>query len=129
MARWIALGVTLLLFASCSFTSTSALRGVVAPMGALLMCFVTVWLFVADRVAQNSRSDVAMMQDPETLRLMRERAARVALRNRGDGGPVLVVDRPAAPLARSRGSEPAEHSSSDASADSGGGGDGGGGGD
>lgn len=92
MARWIALGITLLCFVSCSFTSTSSLRGVVAPMGALLMCFVTAWLFVADRVAQNSRNDVAMMQDPETLRLMRERAARAAQRNRADAGADAVVE-------------------------------------
>ncbi len=127
MARWIALGITLLCFVSCSFTSTSALRGVVAPMGALLMCFVTAWLFVADRVAQNSRSDVAMMQDPETLRLMRERAARTAQRNRRDGGPVVAVDTPmGTAVAKPRERDSGESDFRGAAGD-GGGGDGGGG--
>jgi hypothetical protein len=104
MARWIALAITLLCFVSCSFTSTSTLRGVVAPMGALLMCFVTAWLFAADRIAQNSRSDVAMMQDPETLRLMRERAARTAQRNSGDAPPTVADPATAAPAPRPRAS-------------------------
>jgi hypothetical protein len=128
MARWIALAITLLFFVSCSFTSTSALRGLVAPMVALLMCFVTAWLFVADRVAQNSRSDVAMMQDPETLRLMRERAARASQRNRGDGGPVVVVDTPTGTAgAKPRDRDSGEGDFRGATADGGGGGDGGGG--
>lgn len=82
MARWIALGLTLLCFASCSMTSTSPLRGVFAPLAALLLGLVTGWLFIADRVSGSSRSEGDLMQDPETLRLLRERAARTAERNR-----------------------------------------------
>lgn len=82
MARWIFLGLTVLCFVSCSLTSTSTLRGVVAPLGGLLFALVTAWLFIAERVTQNSRSDADLMQDPETLKLLRERAARTADRNR-----------------------------------------------
>jgi hypothetical protein len=70
------------------------------------------------------------MQDPETLRLMRERAARVAQRNRGDGLPVGGVDTSTrAPPARSFTDEPADRGSGAAAFDAGGGGGGDGGGD
>lgn len=82
MARWIALALTLLCFASCSMTSTSALRGVLAPLAGLVFALVTGWLFIAERVAGSSRNEGDLMQDPETLRLLRERAARTAARNR-----------------------------------------------
>ena len=78
MGRWIALGLTLLCFSACSLVSPNPMRGIVAPLMGLLMGMVTAWLFIADRVSQNTRSDSALLQDPETLRLLRERAARNA---------------------------------------------------
>ena len=74
--RWIALGVTLLLMGSCSFISTSMFRGVVAPLGAAVMSFVTLYLFIQDRVASRVRPPTALLMDVETQRLLRERAER-----------------------------------------------------
>jgi hypothetical protein len=76
MARWIALGVTLLLMGSCSFISTSVFRGVVAPLGAALMCFVTLYLFIHERVASRVRPPTTLLMDAETQRLLRLRAER-----------------------------------------------------
>jgi hypothetical protein len=76
MARWIALGVTLLLMGSCSFISTDVFRGVVAPLGAAAMSFVTLFLFIHDRVASRVRPPTALLMDAETQRLLRQRAER-----------------------------------------------------
>ncbi|MGE4072949.1 MAG: hypothetical protein AB7E72_17415 [Lysobacterales bacterium] len=76
MARWIALGITLLLMGSCSFISTDVFRGVIAPLGAAVMCFVTLFLFVQDRVSSRVRPPTALLLDAETQRLMRQRAER-----------------------------------------------------
>ncbi len=56
MARWIALGFTLLCFASCSFMSTNPLRGIVAPLGVAVGSFVTLFLFLQTRVEGIARS-------------------------------------------------------------------------
>ncbi len=76
MARWIALGITLLLMGSCSFISTDVFRGVVAPLGAAVMSFVTLFLFIHDRVASRVRPPTALLLDAETQRLLRQRAER-----------------------------------------------------
>lgn len=70
MARWIALGFTLLCFASCSFTSTDPLRGIIAPLGVMVGMFVTVYFFVVERVASVSRgSDFVLdVADKELLK-------------------------------------------------------------
>ena len=36
MGRWIALGITLVCFGSCSFMSQSTFRGMVAPIGVIV---------------------------------------------------------------------------------------------
>ncbi len=56
MARWIALGFTLLCFASCSFMSTNPARGIFAPLGVAIGSFVTLFLFIRERVETVSRS-------------------------------------------------------------------------
>lgn len=76
MARWIALGVTLLLMGSCSFVSTSQFRGVVAPLGAIVCSLVTLYLFIQERVAGAVRPPSMVLMDAETQRLLREQAER-----------------------------------------------------
>lgn len=76
MARWMALGITLLLMGSCSFVSTSVFRGMIAPIGAVVFSFISLYLFVHDRVAHTTRPPAAILMDAETQRLLRERAER-----------------------------------------------------
>ena len=96
MGRWIALGLTLLCFSACSLVSPNPVRGIFAPLAGLLLGMVTAWLFIADRVSQNTRSDADLMQDPETLRLLRERAARTAARNLQAPAPTIAQHSPPA---------------------------------
>jgi hypothetical protein len=56
MARWIALGFTLLCFVSCSFMSQNPIRGVAAPLGFAIGSFVTLYLFIRERVSSVARS-------------------------------------------------------------------------
>lgn len=75
MLRWIALGFTLLCMGSCSFISTSPLRGVLAPIGVVIGALVTMYLFVSERVAGSWRNESAVIVDPEVQALLRKRAA------------------------------------------------------
>lgn len=84
MARWIALGITLVCLGSCSFMSQSVFRGMVAPVGAIVFGFVTLLLFVHVRVVGAARPPAAAILDPETQMLMRQRAARLAEKNRAE---------------------------------------------
>lgn len=56
MARWIALGFTILCFVSCSFISTNPIRGIWAPLGVAIGSFATLFLFIRARVETVSRS-------------------------------------------------------------------------
>lgn len=82
MARWIALGITLVCLGSCSFMSQSVFRGMIAPVGAIVFGFITLLLFVHVRVAGAARPPAAAILDPETQMLMRQRAIRIAEKNR-----------------------------------------------
>jgi len=75
MARWIAMGVTLLCFASCSFMSQNAFRGMLAPVGVVIGSIVTVFLFVQARIAVNARPETAVVLDPKTQEVLKQRAA------------------------------------------------------
>jgi hypothetical protein len=80
MARWIALGITLLLMGSCSFTSPDAFRGIVAPIGVVIFSFVSLFLFIQDRVGNVTRAPVSALMDAETQQLLRKRAAQATAR-------------------------------------------------
>lgn len=82
MGRWIALGITLACFGSCSFMSQSVFRGMVAPLGVIVFGFVTLLLFVHARVKGSARPSGAALMDAETQILLRQRASRIAERNR-----------------------------------------------
>lgn len=82
MGRWIALGITLVCFGSCSFMSQSVFRGMVAPIGVIVFGFITLLLFVQTRISGSSRPPGAALLDAETQTLMRQRASRIAERNR-----------------------------------------------
>lgn len=84
MARWIALGITLVCLGSCSFMSQSVFRGMVAPVGAILFGFITLLLFAHARIAGVARPPAAAILDPETQMLMRQRAARIAEKNKAE---------------------------------------------
>lgn len=75
MLRWIALGFTLICMMSCSFISTSPVRGVVAPLGVVIGSLITIYLFVSERVASAWRPESAAVIDPEVQALLRKRAA------------------------------------------------------
>jgi hypothetical protein len=82
MGRWIALGITLACFGSCSFMSQSVFRGMVAPLGVIVFGFITLLLFVHARVSGSARPSAAALLDAETQILLRQRASRIAERNR-----------------------------------------------
>lgn len=82
MGRWIALGITLVCFGSCSFMSQSVFRGMVAPVGVIVFGFITLLLFIQARVSGSARPSGAALLDAETQQLMRQRASRIAERNR-----------------------------------------------
>lgn len=84
MGRWIALGITLVCFGSCSFMSQSTFRGMVAPIGVIVFGFITLLLFVHARVSGSARPAAAAVLDPDTQVLMRQRAARIAEQNRAN---------------------------------------------
>jgi hypothetical protein len=81
MGRWIALGITLVCFGSCSFLSQSVFRGMVAPIGVIVFGFVSVLLFAQARINATARPPAAAILDPETQALMRQRAQRIAEQN------------------------------------------------
>ena len=84
MVRWIALGITLVCFGSSSFMSQSVFRGMVAPLGVVVFGFITLLLFVHARVKGSARPSGAAMLDAETQILLRQRASRIAERNRAN---------------------------------------------
>ncbi len=89
MFRWIALAITVLCFLGTSLTSTSMFRGVVLPITGLLMSFVTVLAFAAQRISDNSQAQV-YIPTPEEMEAMRKRreahqAAREAASERKTG--------------------------------------------
>lgn len=86
MVRWIALALTILCMFSCSFTSTSVIRGVLAPFGVAILSFVTLFLFVRERVAEVARPSQAALLDAETLALMRKKAAAQGNQDTASGG-------------------------------------------
>lgn len=75
MARWIALGFTLICMGSCSFVSTDPVRGIYAPLGVLLGLLVSTYLFVRERVAGAARPEMAFSLDADVQALLRKRAA------------------------------------------------------
>jgi hypothetical protein len=85
MVRWIALGITLACFGSCSFMSQSVFRGMVAPLGVIVFGFITLLLFVHARVSGSARPPAAVLLDAETQTLLRQRASRLAESNRAGG--------------------------------------------
>jgi hypothetical protein len=82
MWRWIALGITLACFGSCSFMSQSVFRGMVAPVGVIVFGFITLFLFVHARVSESARPPASVLLDAETQMLLRQRASRLAEGNR-----------------------------------------------
>lgn len=82
MVRWIALGITVACFGSCSFMSQSVFRGMVAPLGVIVFGFITLLLFAHARVSGSARPSAAALLDGETQMLLRQRANRIAERNR-----------------------------------------------
>jgi hypothetical protein len=85
MARWIALGITLVCFGSCSFISQNVFRGMVAPVGVVVFAFITLFLFVQARVSGSARPPASALLDAETQMLLRQRASRLAESNRAGG--------------------------------------------
>ena len=84
MGRWIALGITLVCLGSCSFMSQSVFRGMLAPIGVIVFGFITLLMFVQARVAGAARPPTAAVLDPEVQMLMRQRAARLAEKNKAE---------------------------------------------
>lgn len=74
MARWISLALLVICFGSCSFMSTHPLRGIVAPIGVIVFGFLTLFLFIHERVAGVARPPVTATLDPVTQQLIRQRA-------------------------------------------------------
>lgn len=66
MFRWIALAITIVCLLGSSLTSTSVFRGVVLPLATLLMAFVTVMAFAAQRISERARPEV-YIPTPEEL--------------------------------------------------------------
>lgn len=75
MARWVALGFTLLCFASCSFMSQNVFRGMIAPVGVLIGSIVTIFMFVQARIALSARPETALVLDLKTQEVMKQKAA------------------------------------------------------
>jgi len=75
MVRWIALAITLLCFASCSFLSQNVFRGMIAPVAVLVGSIVTVFLFVKARVDLGSRPESLVVLDPKTQAALKQKAA------------------------------------------------------
>jgi|CXWL01.1.fsa_nt_gi hypothetical protein len=73
--RWIALGITLLCFASCSFISQNVFRGMIAPVGVVLGSIVTVFMFVHARIAVGARPETVVVMDPKTQEALKQKAA------------------------------------------------------
>lgn len=73
--RWIALGITLLCFASCSFMSQNVFRGMVAPIGVLIGSIVTVFMFVQARVEGVARPEAVVVLDLKTQEALKQKAA------------------------------------------------------
>ncbi len=73
--RWVALGITLLCFASCSFTSQNVFRGMVAPLGVLIGSIITVFMFVQARVALSARPETALVLELKTQEALKQKAA------------------------------------------------------
>ena len=84
MGRWIALGITLVCLGSCSFMSQNVFRGMVAPVGVIVFGLITLLLFVQARVDGAARPPTAAVLDPEVQMLMRQRAARLAEKNKAE---------------------------------------------
>jgi hypothetical protein len=76
--RWIALAFTLLCLFTCSFTSTNAWRGVVAPIGFALGGLVTILLFAGARAQAALGGKNAAMLRAELAALTRRREAEQA---------------------------------------------------
>ena len=75
MARWLTLAMTLICFGSCSVTSTSTFRGIVAPIGVVIFSLLSLYLFIHAKLAITARPPVTATLDPEVQMLMRKRAA------------------------------------------------------
>lgn len=79
--RWVLLILTLLCMGSCSFFSSASSASLLAPIGAAVFGIACAIAFFNDRIGGVSRGDSALMSDPETLRLLGERAKAAAARN------------------------------------------------
>lgn len=79
--RWVFLAITLLCMASCSFIAGSSSANLIAPLGAVVFGVLSLVAFISDRVEGASRGDSGLMSDPETLRMLSERAKATAARN------------------------------------------------
>ncbi len=79
--RWVFLTITLLCMASCSFIASSSTAGLIAPIGAVVFGVLAVIAFASHRIEGVSRGDSALMADPETLKLLGDRAKATAARN------------------------------------------------
>ena len=75
MARWIALGVTLLCLGSCSFMSLNTFRGMIAPVGVVIGSIITAFLFVQARIEANARPEAIVVMDPKTQEALKHKAA------------------------------------------------------
>ena len=73
--RWIALGITLLCFASCSFISQHVFRGMIAPVGVLVGSIVTIFMFVQARIEGNARPETMVVLDLKTQEVLKQKAA------------------------------------------------------
>ncbi len=85
--RWVLLILTLLCMGSCSFLANASTASLLLPIGAAVFGIACVISFLNHRIGSVSRGDGALMSDPETLRMLSERAKRAAARNtHGQGG-------------------------------------------
>lgn len=64
--------------------SQSVFRGMVAPIGVIVFGLVTALLFAHARVVGVARPPAVAILDAETQILMRQRAARIAEKNRAE---------------------------------------------
>ena len=92
--RWVLLVLTLLCMGSCSFFSTASSASLLFPIGAAVFGLACVVAFVSDRISSVSRGDSALMTDPETLKLLGERARAAAARNSQAQSPVAKPPAP-----------------------------------
>lgn len=79
--RWVLLILTLLCMASCSFLANASTASLLLPIGAAVFGIACVISFINHRLGSVSRGDAALMSDPETLRMLSERAKRAAARS------------------------------------------------